>query len=90
MMLKALTDYYEVLAKKGKVEKQGWSKLNVSYGVVIDEEGTVQNIVPLFVKAERGKKLVDVPMNIAVPEHVKRAVNIAANYLCDNSTYIFG
>ena len=90
MMLKALTDYYEVLAKKGKVEKQGWSKLNVSYGVVIDEEGTVQNIVPLFVKAERGKKLVDVPLNIAVPEHVKRAVNIAANYLCDNSTYIFG
>ena len=90
MMLKALTDYYEVLASKGKVEKPGWSKLNVSYGVVIDEDGTVQNILPLFKQAERGKKIVEVPQSLIVPERVKKTVGIKSNYLCDNSAYILG
>ena len=39
---------------------------------------------------ELGKKTVEVPQSITVPEQLKRASNIAANFLCDNATFLLG
>lgn len=38
----------------------------------------------------RAAKEVLAPREMAVPAHVKRASGIAANFLCDNSTYLLG
>ena len=38
----------------------------------------------------RGKKTVLAPRVISLPAPVKRTVGVAANFLCDNSSYMLG
>lgn len=88
MILTSLVNLYEVLAQKGKVDKPGWSKVKVSYGLEIDAEGNLVRIISLKQQKENGKK--EEPSSLSLPMQVKRASNIAANFLCDTSTYFFG
>lgn len=88
MVLQSLVNLYEVLAKKGKIDKLGWSKVKISYGLDIDENGKLQNIISLKTTDKSGKK--EIASLISLPTPVKRAVNIAANFLYDTSAYIFG
>ncbi len=90
MILQALTDYYEKLAEAGKVERPGWGTAKVSYGLNLDDNGIITSVVLLKQENERGKKTVWVPQLLKVPEPVKRASGISANFLCDNSSYFFG
>lgn len=89
-MIRSLVNYYEVLAKENKVPKPGWSIAKVSLGVDLSEEGKVLGFIPLTVKTERGKKVIYQPQSLKVPEQVTRASGISPNFLCDNSSYIFG
>lgn len=90
MRLGALVDYYEVLAKAGKISKPGYCMANVSFALNLMEDGTLIGAMPLTIELQRGKKMAEVPQRLQVPEQVKRAVNISANFLCDNSGYVLG
>ena len=56
MILKDLSDYYDVLAKQGKIAPIGWSVARVSYGLCLDEEGNLVNIHSLKRIPKDGKK----------------------------------
>ncbi len=88
MLLTSLVNLYEILADKGKVDKPGWSKVRVSYGISIDRNGNLVSIKYLKRYDEKRKK--DFPVSLSLPMQVKRASNIAANFICDTSNYFFG
>ena len=90
MILQALNGYYDHLVDSGKLDRLGWESAKVSYALQIDDEGKIVRVVPLLVEEERGKKKQLVPRKMNVPAQVKRASGIAANFLCDNSSYLLG
>ena len=90
MILGSLVDYYEILAKAGEISRPGYCMANVSFALNLKEDGTLIGAIPLKIEAQRGNKTVEVPQRIEVPEQVKRAVNVSANFLCDNSGYVLG
>lgn len=90
MILQSLVQCYEALERKGKVTKQGWCTAKVSYALEIDKNGSLVGVIPLKIMEQRGKKEVEVPCSMQVPEMVTRSSGVAANFLCDNSSYILG
>lgn len=92
MILQSLVNYYEILAddEESNIPKLGYCKTNVSYAVNLSLEGELLNIIPLKISVPRGKKMVEVPQNIEVPEQEKKAAGIKSNFLCENASYIFG
>ena len=91
MILQALTAYYEQLLKQGKVEAPGWdSKFKVSYELRLGPDGQLLALNDLRQEVPKGKKTVIAPRELPVPHRVKRASGIAANFLCDNTSYLLG
>ena len=90
MILQALTKLYEDLAEQGKIAREGWSTVKISYLLEIDEDGTLLGIVPQFKEVVSGKKTLSVPMDRILPAAVKRSSGIASNFLWDNSAYMLG
>ena len=90
MILQALVRHYEDLKDLGKIPPPGWSQVKVSYALELDSEGRLLRAVSVQEEVQKGKKTAWVPRLIDLPSPVKRSVNIAANFLCDNSTYILG
>ena len=39
MILQALTEYYQVLSRQGKIAAPGWSPVKVSFALCIGEDG---------------------------------------------------
>ena len=90
MILQALTRYYEDLLAEGKISRPGWVTAKVSYGLVLDEAGRLLQVVPLLTEVEKKNKKVLVSREMEVPAPVKRTAGVAANFLCDNSSYLLG
>jgi CRISPR-associated protein Csd1 len=92
MILQALYNYYQILLKDPDVEiaEPGYSNVPVSYALNLSAQGDLLDIIPLFVPVQKGKKTVERPLRMSVPEQVKRSVNVAANFLCDNAAYVLG
>ena len=92
MILQSLYNYYQILRKDPDVEiaEPGYSNAPVSYALNLSEQGDLLDIIPLSVPVQQGKKTVERPRRMNVPEQVKRSVNIAANFLCDNAAYVLG
>ncbi|MGB9751230.1 type I-C CRISPR-associated protein Cas8c/Csd1 [Roseiflexus castenholzii] len=92
MILQALYDYYQILRKDPEVEiaEPGYSNAPVSYALNLSAGGDLLDIIPLFVPVQQGNKTAEKPLRVNVPEQVKRSVNIAANFLCDNAAYVLG
>ncbi len=92
MILQALNRYYDILLKDSSaaIPRFGYSVVPVSFALNISEDGELLDVLPQFVQVQRGKKLVDRPRPMVVPQQVKRAVNIAPNFLWDNSVYVLG
>ena len=88
MVIQSLVNFYEVLADKDKVDKQGWAKSKVSYGLVIDENGVLKNVISLKTTDKSGKK--EIPSQIKLPMPVKKTVNISSNFLYGTARYFFG
>ncbi|GAB6171575.1 type I-C CRISPR-associated protein Cas8c/Csd1 [Paradesulfitobacterium aromaticivorans] len=86
MIIHALYQYYERLLEDedSGVSRPGYSRVRVSYAIILSSKGDLLNFVDLQV--ERDKKLVAREMN--VPEQIKRASGVAANFMCDNCTYV--
>jgi len=92
MILQALTRYYDILVADpdSDVAPPGYTKTGVSFALDISLVGKLQAIIPLYDLVIRGKKTVEAPQRMVVPEQVKRSVNILPNFLCDNSAYALG
>ena len=88
MLLQSLVKLYEAWAEKGEMEKLGWNPVKISYGISLDEEGNVDEIIHLKTNAPKGNK--EIPSLISLPMPVKRSVGVASNFLYDNVTYVFG
>lgn len=90
MILQSLVRYYEVLAESGTVSRPGWCDAKVAAALDISIDGELLSVIPLKIKEARGKKEVEVPQMLRVPELVSRASDISPNFLCDNSSYFLG
>lgn len=90
MILRALMDYYEILAKAGEISRPGYCMASVPLALNLKEDGTLIGVMPLKIEAQRGKKTIEVPQKLEVPEQVKKSVNVAANFLSGNSSYVLG
>lgn len=90
MILQALVNHYEDLAKQEKVPKKGWCHAKVSYALDIGRDGSLLGIISLKQEEIRGKKAVWVAQPKEVPEMVSRSSGVSANFLCDNSKYMLG
>ena len=89
MILRALCDYYDALARRGDITPHGWSVAKVSFALDIDEQGALRGVIPLKVMPDGGKK--EVPQSLQVPEQLKRSGSRAPSYfLCDNTQYFLG
>lgn len=88
MLLQSLVKLYEAWAEKGEIEKLGWNPVKISYGISLDEEGNVDEIIHLKTNVPKGNK--EIPSLISLPMPVKRSVGVASNFLYDNATYVFG
>lgn len=88
MLLQSLVKLYEAWAYKGEIEKLGWNPVKISYGISLDEEGNMDEIIHLKTNAPKGNK--EIPSLISLPMPVKRSVGVASNFLYDNATYVFG
>ena len=90
MILQALTQYYEALLNAGKITRPGWAKAKVSFALCLDDAGQITQLLHLQKEIQRGKKTVLAPQELDMPSPVKRTVGVAANFLCDNSSYLLG
>ena len=90
MTLQALTQYYEELLAAGKITRPGWAKAKVSFALDLDDAGQVRQLLHLQREVQRGKKTALVPQELDMPSPVKRTAGVAANFLCDNSSYLLG
>ena len=90
MILQALVQYYEALLAKGKIACPGWTSAKISWGLELSPKGQLLAVHSLQTEQSKGKKLVLAPQSMKVPEQVKRASGVAANFLCDNSSYCLG
>lgn len=87
MILQALVKHYEDLLEKGEISRPGWGSVKVSFGLNLDKEGNVTDLLPLKVANEKGKSL---PRDMEVPQPVKRSMGVSPNFLCDNASYVLG
>ena len=88
MILQALVQYYEALLARGEIDRPGWSKVNVSWRLDLNPDGSLFDVSPLQKPSPNGKKML--PQQLAVPAQVKRSSGVAANFLCDTSSYLLG
>ncbi|WP_298814686.1 type I-C CRISPR-associated protein Cas8c/Csd1 [Chloroflexus sp.] len=92
MILQALYNYYQILCDDPDTDiaELGYSKVPVSHALNLSSQGELLEIIPLYIPVQQGKKTVERPRRMKVPEQVKRSVNVEANVLCDNAAYILG
>lgn len=90
MILQALVNHYDRLVQKDVLDRPGWQAVKVSFALVLAGDGELKRVVSLKTPQQRGKKEVFVPQLLNLPAQEKRTVGIAANFLCDNSSYMLG
>lgn len=90
MILQALTEHYQTLADSGKISPPGWGQIKVSYVLCISIDGELEQVISVQTEQKKGKKTVLAPRLMALPAPVKRSSGVAANFLCDNSSYLLG
>ncbi|HND49933.1 MAG TPA: type I-C CRISPR-associated protein Cas8c/Csd1, partial [Anaerolineales bacterium] len=92
MILQALTRYYDILSSDSEsdIAPPGYSAIGISFALNISTKGELLDVLPLFQQVQVKKKIEEKPRRMIVPEQVKRAVNISANYLWDNCVYVLG
>jgi len=88
VILQELHSYYGRLrdTPDSGIALPGLSPQKISFALVIDRKGRL--IQPLDIRDTSGKK--PRPIDLMVPEAAIRSVNIAANFLWDNTGYVLG
>ncbi|MCI8822928.1 MAG: type I-C CRISPR-associated protein Cas8c/Csd1 [Lachnospiraceae bacterium] len=94
MLIHALSGYYDILAKAGKVLPEGYSNVKIHYKVCLTEDGRIDEILSCKVrteqKAAKGKiKEVWNPRNMVMPKRTEKP-GIDANIIEHRPLYLFG
>lgn len=62
----------------------------MTFALCIGDDGGLEQVIDIQTEQARGKKTVPAPQILSLPAPVKRSSGVAANFLCDNSSYILG
>lgn len=94
MLIKALCDYYDILAKEGKVLSEGYSPVKVHFLVALTADGKISDIIDyrkkeitLEAKGKAKEKLV--PREEIMPKRTEKT-GIDANIIEHRPLYLFG
>lgn len=92
MILQALTRYYEILSNDpdSDIAPFGYSAVGVSFALEISSKGELLNLIPVFQNITTGKKTIEKPQRMIVPEYAEPTVNVEASLLCGKSDYVLG
>ena len=92
MILQALTRYYEILSNdpESNVAPPGYTAVGVGFVMEISNKGDLLSMHPVFENVVVGKKTVEKPRRMIVPEYAEPTVNVAASFLCGKSDYVLG
>lgn len=90
MIISALYKYYQILAsdEKSDIPLYGYCSAKVGFALIISKTGELLDVISLKIEEPDGKKLI--PRILIVPEQKVRSSGISPNFMCDNSTYVFG
>jgi len=88
MILQALSNYYERMATvpESGMPPYGTSVENISFALVLGEDGTLRDIEDLREQIGKKKR----PRKILVPAAEKKASGVKANFLWDATGYVLG
>jgi CRISPR-associated protein Csd1 len=88
MILHALNSYYERMLNTpdSGMPNFGTSIENISFALVLGEDGTLRNVEPLYELEGKKRR----PLKLPVPAAVTRTSGVKANFLWDKSSYVFG
>ena len=94
MLIKALSDYYDVLATEGKILPDGYSNVNVHYLICLNEEGKIEEIInyqeKVQNKTDKGNvKEKWIPRIEEMPQRTEKP-GIDSNIIEHRPLYIFG
>lgn len=94
MLIKALNDYYDLLASEGKILPEGYSKVNIHYLICLTAEGKIDRLIKYQEKQEirdaKGKiKEKWVPRAVQMPQRTEKP-GIDSNVIEHRPLYIFG
>lgn len=91
MLIKALCDYYDILAVKGSVLPAGYSKVNIHYKISLTEDGKIDEIINCQKQEsdKSGKKIKENPIEMVMPQRTEKP-GIDANIVEHRPLYIFG
>lgn len=93
MILQALASYYDIIRHDPELDiaRPGFSTVPVSYVLNLSQDGDILDVFPTMTEVQRGKKTVEVPRSMEVPQQVKRTgITPPPNFLCDNNAYVLG
>ena len=88
MILQALSDYYDRLRDNSETDipLPGFGRQKIHFVLVINRRGEL--LQTKDIRETLNKK--QVPKQLTTPEGVKRASNIAPNFMWDNTSYVLG
>lgn len=94
MLIKALCDYYDVLAKKGLVLPDGYSKIPIKYKIVLTPEGKLAGIIScqetkIEIQKNGKEKEKQLPQSMIFPKRNGKSA-IASETIEHRPRYIFG
>ncbi|MCI8529964.1 MAG: type I-C CRISPR-associated protein Cas8c/Csd1 [Lachnospiraceae bacterium] len=94
MLIKALSDYYELLASEGQILPEGYSKVDIHYLVCLNDEGKIDQVVNYQKRQEvpgtKGKtKEKWMPRSVQMPKRTEKP-GIDSNIIEHRPLYIFG
>lgn len=95
MLIKALCEYYDILAKNGKVAQDGYSKQKISYFIELNVDGSIDRIIDCrkseFIQKGKGKvREIKTDRVMYMPLPATNKSGIAANVADCRGAYIFG
>ncbi|WP_394752672.1 type I-C CRISPR-associated protein Cas8c/Csd1 [Crenothrix sp.] len=92
MILHALVNYYERLAKQDNVlPAYGWSWEKISYCIVLNDDGSIYQIEDIRLSQQVKNKTIRQPNPLIVPVYPEgRTSGVKANYIWDNTAYVLG
>jgi len=94
VLIKALNEYYDFLAKNNKVLPKGFSKADINYLICLSPNGNVDRIIDYTIDSEKidkkGKvKTIKIPRSEMFPKQ-EQFSGIKANIVDYRALYIFG
>lgn len=92
MILQALARYYDILSNdpESGIALPGYSAVGVSFALEISSKGELLNMFPVFENVAVGKKVVEKPRRMIVPEYAEPTMDVTASILCGKSDYVLG